>query len=125
VTAVVRSDGLASPRLQLWRVSDRATFQALRAGRRARRGAITVTYVALASTSPRVAFAVGKTTGGAVVRNRIRRRLRAGLRDIQGRGALPPGAYLVGGSGDVAKMPWSALCTDLEAAVRAATEVTA
>ena len=34
---------------------------------------------------PRVAFAVGRAAGGAVVRNRIRRRLRAALRDIQGR----------------------------------------
>ena len=38
VTAAVRSDGLASPRLQLWRITDRATFHALRSGRRVRRG---------------------------------------------------------------------------------------
>jgi ribonuclease P protein component len=124
VTAVVRSDGLASPRPGLWRISDRATFQALRAGRRARRGAISVTYVPAESAPPRVAFAIGKHTGGAVVRNRTRRRLRAALRELQGRGALPPGAYLVGGSPDLARLPWSALCTDLEAAVLAATEGT-
>ena len=118
---MVRSDGLASPRLQLWRITDRATFQALRTGRRARRGAISVTYLPGAAP-PRVGFAVGKGAGGAVVRNRIRRRLRAGLRELHGRGALPPGAYLVGGSGDLARLPWSTLCADLEAAVTAATE---
>ncbi len=120
---MVRSDAVASPRLQLWRISDRATFQALRAGRRARRGAISVTYLP-GSTPPRVGFAVGRGAGGAVVRNRIRRRLRAALRELQGRGALPPGAYLVGGTGDLARLPWSALCVDLEAAVAAATEGT-
>ena len=43
---------------------------------------------------PRVAYAVGRATGGAVVRNRVRRRLRAALRDVSA--MLRPGhAYLV------------------------------
>jgi len=41
---------------------------------------------------PRVAFAVGRRVGGAVERNRVRRRLRAVARDA----ALPGGAWLVG-----------------------------
>jgi ribonuclease P protein component len=126
VTAAVRSEGLASPRPRLWRVSDRATFQALRGGRRVRRGPVSVTFLAPAdapsSAPPRVAFAVGKGSGGAVVRNRIRRRLRAALRDLQVRGGLPAGVYLLGGSADVARLPWDALVADVEAAVRAATD---
>jgi len=44
---------------------------------------------------PRVAYAIGRSTGNAVVRNRIRRRLRAALQaDVA---HLRPGAaYLVG-----------------------------
>ncbi len=63
----------------VWRIRDRATFEALRRhGQRSRRGPITVTYVVSGDDSvPRVAYAVGKRVGGAVVRNRLRRRLRA------------------------------------------------
>jgi ribonuclease P protein component len=41
---------------------------------------------------PRVAFAIGRATGSAVQRNRLRRRLREILR----RHDLPPGLYLFG-----------------------------
>jgi ribonuclease P protein component len=129
VTAAVRSDGLASSRLQLWRITDRATFHALRSGRRARRGPISVTFApphaADRPAPPRVAFVVGKAAGGAVVRNRIRRRLRAALRELQVRGALPAGSYLFGGGADLAHMPWSALVFELETAVAAVTETAA
>ena len=65
---------------------------------------------------------VGKRTGGAVVRNRIRRRLRAALRDLHGRGALPRGTYLVGGRRELADQPWPELVRDLETAVAQATQ---
>jgi ribonuclease P protein component len=42
----------------------------------------------------RVAFAVGRRVGGAVVRNRVRRR----LRELARRSSLPGGIWLVGGS---------------------------
>jgi ribonuclease P protein component len=126
VTAAVRSDGVASPRPHLWRVSDRATFQAFRAGRRVRRGPVSVTFVTpspdAASSPPRVAFAVGKGAGGAVVRNRVRRRLRAAVRELQLQRPLPAGAYLLGGSAELAHLPWSALVAHVGAAIRAATE---
>ena len=121
----MRSDGVASPRSQVWRISDRATFEALRSGRRIRRGAISVTFVAPFAAQimpPRVAFAVGKTIGGAVVRNRVRRRLRAAVRTLQQQGRLPAGAYLLGGTAELARLPWSALVADLDAAITAATE---
>ena len=78
------------------RISDRATFDALRrAGRRARRGPVTVVY-APDPVDVRVAYSVGKRLGPAVQRNRVRRRLRAALREVDTEsGGLPPGAYLV------------------------------
>jgi ribonuclease P protein component len=49
--------------------------------------------VADASEPPRVAFAVGRTFGNAVTRNRVRRRLRAAVREHAA--LLEPGhAYL-------------------------------
>jgi ribonuclease P protein component len=41
---------------------------------------------------PQVAFAIGRATGSAVQRNRLRRRLRALLRDCD----VPPGLLLIG-----------------------------
>lgn len=120
-TAVKGPKG-AVPRLKLWRVTDRASFQALRRqGRRVRVGALTVTFLAPDSgtvpTPPRVAFAVGKATGGAVVRNRIRRRLRAALRELLVTNGLPAGTYLLGATAVVSQMPWSELRSDLSAAI--------
>jgi ribonuclease P protein component len=62
-----------------------------------RRGPITVTWVAGdPAEPPRVAYAIGRRAGGAVVRNRIRRRLRAIIREVGAQ--LRPGAYLFGAS---------------------------
>jgi len=78
----------------IWRIRDRATFEALRrSGSRSRDGAVTVTFCGAPGPGPpRVAYAVGKQLGGAVVRNRLRRRLRAAAGEIAD---LAPGAYLV------------------------------
>jgi ribonuclease P protein component len=75
-------------------VRDRRTFGALRReGTRRRSGPVTVTVLPEpGAPGARVAYAVGRTVGGAVDRNRLRRRLRAILRDAE----LAPGAYLVG-----------------------------
>jgi ribonuclease P protein component len=107
----------------IWRVTDRATFDALRGGRRAQAGAVSVTYLPAppGQPVPRAAFQVGRRSGGAVVRNRIRRRLRAGLRELRQRGALPAGTYLVGGRRELADQPWADLQRDLAAAVAQAT----
>jgi ribonuclease P protein component len=83
------------------RISDRATFDALRRdGRRARREPVTVLFLpeagAGADGDVRVAYSVGRRVGTAVDRNRVRRRLRAAMRDVdRERGGLSSGAYLV------------------------------
>jgi ribonuclease P protein component len=77
-----------------WRVRDRATFAALRDGRRGHAGPVRVTWVpGPVGDPPRVAFAVGRRVGPAVARNRIRRQLRAVANDLAPR--VAPGAYLV------------------------------
>ena len=67
---------------------------ALRArGIRVRRGALGLTYLAdQVLGPPRVAYAIGRRSGGAVVRNRLRRRLRAVVAAADP--PLAPGAYL-------------------------------
>jgi ribonuclease P protein component len=112
-TALQGSD-VAGARPQLWRITDRRTFRDLRQqGRRARRGPLTVTWLAPrageVSRPPSAAFTVGKATGGAVVRNRVRRRLRAALRELLVTERLPAGTYLLGGTAELATMPWPAL----------------
>jgi ribonuclease P protein component len=70
--------GAGSAHRLIWRVRDRATFAALARARPRRRGALTLRQVVLDHDSPpQVALAVPRAAGTAVVRNRIRRRLRA------------------------------------------------
>lgn len=87
----------------IWRITDRQTFGALRYAPRARRGLLTVAWLADAVPGaavgdgggaprpPRVAFAIGHQVGTAVTRNRLRRR----LRELARRAGLPGGAWLV------------------------------
>ena len=64
-------------------VRGRDSFSALaRHGRRVREGPLTVVHRA-GPDEPRVAFAVSRNVGPAVVRNRLRRRLRAIWRDLE------------------------------------------
>jgi ribonuclease P protein component len=94
-----RSSAQQGPRQPLrliWRVRDRAMFRALARGRRRRAGVLEVTAADLRRPDepPRVAFAIGRNVGGAVVRNQVRRRLRSAARDH--RDLLRPGwGYLV------------------------------
>jgi len=86
--------------MRLWRIRDRATFDRLRSeGVRRRSGPISVMALRLDDGfPPRVAFAVGRGVGPAVVRNRLRRRLRTVARELR----LPSGAYLIGASREAA-----------------------
>ena len=102
-----------------WRIRDRATFEALRrSGRRVRRGPVTVTYTAAGTApEPRVAYAIGRRVGTAVVRNRLRRRLRAATATVQG---LAPGAYLVAAGPDAAGQTYDELRKEVAEAMTAA-----
>jgi len=93
----------------IWTIRDRATFVALRrTGRRVRRGPITVTWVPGDPVlPPRVAYTIGRRAGGAVMRNRIRRRLRAIIREV--RPQLRPGAYLIGATAAAAPLSYGDL----------------
>ena len=103
------AQGPQAPVRLIWRIRDRRTFVDLRRrGRRARHGCVSVTYLPATATTaaepPRIAFAVPRKVGTAVVRNRLRRQVRAHLAtDVAAQGTLAPGAYLVAlgpGAGD-------------------------
>ena len=103
----------------VWRVRDRASFVALRrAGRRVRHGAIAVTWApAVAPGPPRVAYTVGRRCGGAVVRNRLRRRLRAAVAELADQ--LAPGIYAVTPAPEAVTCSYPQLRAELGSAVTA------
>jgi ribonuclease P protein component len=109
----------------IWPIRERSSFRALASGRRRRRGVVMVTTAVVGSPAepPRVAYAVGRQAGGAVARNKIRRRLRAATR-AHVRELEPGRAYLVGVVGSRAPAPYSALANSLQAALRALREET-
>ncbi len=100
----------------IWRVRDRATFTALRRqGQRARAGPLTVTWLpGPASHPPRVAYAISRAVGPAVVRNQIRRRLRAIVAELAG--DLVPGDYLIGVAPAAAHVSFATLRSSLHSA---------
>lgn len=102
------------------RIRTHSTFRALaRPDGRASSGPLRVAYVGTSDTSGLacVGYAVGRRHGNAVARNRLRRRLRAAVREIATSAALPPGAYLVSARPGAGELGYAAL----QAAVGAAT----
>jgi ribonuclease P protein component len=90
---VAAATGPQASRRLIWRVRDRGTFEALERSRPHVVGPIALRRAAAGPGPPRVAYAVGRRVGGAVARNRLRRRLRAAVRASADR--LEPGtAYL-------------------------------
>lgn len=106
-------------------VRSREDFTALSRSRaRGRSGPIWVVHAPHAEAEQpgaRVAYAVSKKVGTAVVRNRVRRRLRPVMDDLDHDGQLPAGGYLVGVRPDVVGLPSPELRRHLSRAVRAAT----
>jgi len=78
------------------RIQDRRTFERFRTdARRSRSGELWCAALPDdAVQPPRLAFAIGKVVGSAVVRNRVRRRLRAIA--TANADVLAPGSYLIG-----------------------------
>ena len=60
-----------------------------------------------------MAFALGRALGPAVVRNRVRRRLRVALAAASAEGRLPAGLYLVGARPAAATRSFAELTFDL------------
>ena len=86
-----------------------------------RRGPVTVTFAPGGSSEPpKVAYAVGRRVGGAVQRNRLRRRLRAVIADLAP--TMRPGAYLVGAAPEAAAMSFGELKAVVSEALQAAVE---
>lgn len=114
-------EGPRAPLGLIGRLGDRATFDALRReGRRARRGPMTVTHLP-GPREVRVAYSIGRKVGTAVVRNKVRRRLRAAVRELDvTTGGLPTGAYLVAVGPGAAGLPYRELRDDLGRAITAA-----
>lgn len=117
--------GLTHAPRTVWRIRDRETFRRLRASRqRVRRGPFTVTFVPAAQPAPpQVAYAIGRKVGGAVVRNRLRRRLRAVVSELAPQ--LAPGAYLVGVAPEAASLSFGELQAIVSEAFQAVTAVSA
>lgn len=105
------------------RLSDPAAFARLRSTRsRARTGALWLAWVPAPASgaAPRVAYAIGKPVGRAVVRNRLRRRLRAVFAGLPVT-AVPAGDYLVGArpeAADLSFLELSSLVSGLLDSVR-------
>jgi ribonuclease P protein component len=118
--------GAARPRPQaslrlIWRIRDRATFDALARVPPIRRGALWLRCARVpgGEVAPRVAYAVGRSTGNAVERNRARRRLREAVRAAAT--DLEPGcAYLFGANRAVVTMPYPELAATVEHLLRSA-----
>ncbi len=95
-------------------IRDRATFAGFGRGQRAVCGPLRLRYIRPSDASDqtqhaRVAYAINRKVGSAVVRNRVRRRLRAALVELDraGQGALPAGAYLFGADATLAELSFS------------------
>ena len=105
-------------------VRTREEFAALSRSRaRGRSGPIWVVRAPLPHVEPdrdrgvRVAYAVSRKVGGAVVRNRVRRRLRAVMAGLTPADGLTPALYLVGVRPEVVDLPADALRTHLAQAL--------
>ena len=95
---------------------------AFRGGGRAGRGMVVAHFLSDAparASTPRAGFVVSKAVGGAVVRNRVKRRLRDLMRSRLAE--LPAGAsVVVRALPAAADVPYSTLATDLDSALAAA-----
>lgn len=88
-------------------IRDRHTFVALRTnGTRVRRGPLSLIFLDSGRDGPAcVAYAITKRVGSAVVRNRLRRRLRAICSELDRSvpGTVPTGALLISAGPEAAR----------------------
>jgi ribonuclease P protein component len=106
----------------IWRVRDRATFEALAGARRQRAGPVSLRHLSDGSDDPpRVAYAIGRRFGNAVERNRARRRLRAAVALECGE-LRPGGVYLFAADRSVMTLPFPTLRAHVTTLLRAVAE---
>jgi ribonuclease P protein component len=80
---------------------------------------VTVTWLPGDSTEPpKVAYAVGRHVGGAVVRNRLRRRLRAVSTELEELLRQAGGAYLISAGPDAVGLAYQDLTRTVAEAVQ-------
>lgn len=124
----------------IWRIRERAAFERLRTegvrirpltspplpGESHRRRSLWCSYLPdTEATPPRVAFAIGRKVGPAVVRNRLRRQIRAVLAEAgTSPGAMAPGSYLFGAHPSVVDLEFGDLRTEVLELVAGASQVT-
>jgi ribonuclease P protein component len=88
-----------------------------RRGRRASTGTFTAYAAELTAARPRIAVTIAKTVGNAVVRNRIRRRVRGAL-DVLGPQLATRTGLLVVARPQAAAASYAELASDVAAALR-------
>lgn len=64
-----------------------------------------------------MAFAIGRTLGPAVARNRLRRRLRAALRQIDSVEPIPPTLILIGSRRPLSELTYDTIQRDARAMI--------
>jgi ribonuclease P protein component len=97
----------------------RADFVRAASGRKIRTRGLTLQMIAARSAGPpRFGLTVTRKTGGAVVRNRIRRRLRSALQRATALAARPGHDYVIIARTEVLTMPYAVLVETLGGAFR-------
>jgi ribonuclease P protein component len=113
---VAAGQGPPAPLGLIWRLSDRGSFDRIRAeGSRFSHGELWMIWVADdAACPPRVGYAIGRAVGTAVDRNRVRRRLRALIAEQARTRRVPAGLYLVGARPKASGATSATLAADLD-----------
>jgi ribonuclease P protein component len=102
------------------RLTRRPEFLAVAAGRRkcATQGVILQAKAQETPGSPRYGLTASRKVGGAVDRNRARRRLRAAVSEVLAAHGAPGHDYVLIARTETVRRPWALLKRDLEHALR-------
>jgi ribonuclease P protein component len=118
-----------TPAPQIERLKTRPQFLATAKGASCARGAVVVQALARGDDTPaiRAGFTATRKIGGAVVRNRAKRRLREAARQVLPLHGQPGLDYVFIARGGTTARPWSRLLDDMKSALisLAATQVSA
>ena len=108
------------------RIHGRHAFSTLsRDGRRIRRSSLWCSWCPQpSSNATRVAYSIGRACGPAVTRNRLRRRLREIVRQLDRLEPLPPGLLLIGARPSAVELTFDQLRVETEHLLRSATTTT-